>query len=204
MIRNLEFYLSERNLVKELSLAHLRETRVGIDAQAYIDQLLNAADTKEPLVTALGGAPLALGARIEENLRALEGHRIKPIFVFPGVEPCRKDKPYSLHTEEQNLRSIRRHQAWENFEKGKTDMATMGFASSSSTGYKDVLRLVHRLFKHRRVEFMTAPYLAAAQVSVAPELTRDKCSWLSKARLLGATPQAIHSRHIRVNRSVTL
>jgi hypothetical protein len=203
MIRNLDLYLQERGLVKELSLAHLRETRLGIEAGAYIDHLLNAPDTKESLVPALGGTPLALGARIEENLRSFEGHRIKPVFVFAGFDPARKDKAFSLHSDEQNTRTVRRQQAWDNFEKGKTDLATMGFAASASTSTKDILRLIHRLFKHRRVEFMTAPYLAAAQVRTylaAPYYALN----IFPAGLYGATPQAVYSCHLWLYRNIAL
>ena len=84
-IRNIEYYFQERQLVKELPLSALKDTRLGIDAGHYIDLLLSSEATKEPNVTALGGVPSALGPRIEEHLRTLEVNKIKPIFVFSGL-----------------------------------------------------------------------------------------------------------------------
>lgn len=163
-VRALDYFLLERNLVKEAPLSCLRETRLGIDAGHYIDQLLTNPDTKEPLCTALGGIPSALGGRIEEDLRTLEVNKIKPIFVFSGLGFRQREKPLS-NSEEINLKLSKRQQAWDHYEKGRIDQATASFSQGSSMTYMDILRFVHRQFKHRNTEFMTAPYLASAQVS---------------------------------------
>ena len=162
MVRGLEQYLAEVGLVHQLDLSSLKDTRLGIDGAHWIDSL---TDLREPFVAALGGTPLTLGARIEEQLRAFDASKIKPVVVFNGLDPAKKEGPAaSYNAEELSVRPARRQQAWEQYDKGRIAQASQGFAASISTSVKDVLRLVHRQFKHRNVEFMTAPYLAAAQL----------------------------------------
>jgi XPG N-terminal domain len=160
-IRHLDYFLAEKKLVQEGPLSLLAETRLGIDATHYIRRILNDPETKEPLVSALGGCPLGLPARIESDLKTLEKMGIKPVFVFGGVPLARKERPLNV----EDTRPHKRHQAWDFYEKGKVDQATIAFGQGTTTDINDILRIVHRAFKHRRVEFLTSPYLAASQVS---------------------------------------
>jgi hypothetical protein len=164
-VRHLDYFLTEKKLVQEAPLSLLAETRLGIDATHYIRRILNDPETKEPLVSALGGCPLALPARIESDLKALEKLSIKPVFVFGGVPLAKKERPLSV----EDTRPLRRQQAWEFYEKSKVDQATSAFGQGTTTDINDVLRIVHRAFKHRRVEFLTSPYLAASQVCHSPD-----------------------------------
>jgi len=163
MIRNFDYYLQERQLIKELPLSTLRDTRLGIDAGHYIDLLLSSPESKEAFVSAMGGVPAALGNTIEDHLRTLEVNKIKPIFVFSGLGVRQREKPLN-NTEEVSIKPSKRQQAWDHYEKNRVDQATQHWNAGSSTTHKDILRLIHRKFKHRNTEFMTAPYLASAQV----------------------------------------
>lgn len=123
------------------------------------------APTREPLIAATGGLPLALTPRIEDDLRALEKLRIKPVFVFPGLVPNRRWKQQHAHAAEQNEACRDRREAWAKYEQGQEDAATRLFEGRAGMQQWDLWRMVLRIFRHRNVEFMVAPYVAWAQVS---------------------------------------
>lgn len=140
----------------------LSDSRLGIDASYYLQQLTDAPPSREPLLAATGGLPLALTQRIESDLRILEKLRIKPVFVFPGLQPNRKWKgPYHA---EYNEACRDRRDAWEKYESGQEDAATKLFAGRISFAQWDLWRMVLRIFRHRNVEFIIAPYAAWPQV----------------------------------------
>lgn len=152
-------------------MSALKDTRLGIDANLYVRRLLSNPETKEPFVAALGGVPLALEDHITNDMRALEKERIKPIFVFSGLNtPRGPERPLSKSSED--IRPAKRAQAWELYEKGKNDMAMQAFGQVPMT-VADVLRVVHRCFLHRKTEFVMAPYLAWAQVSSLDDTVRE-------------------------------
>ena len=118
--------------------------------------------SREPLLAATGGLPLALTQRIESDLRALEKLRIKPVFVFPGLLPNKRWKP---HHHSEHVEACRdRRDAWTRYEQGQEEAATKLFEGRSNFAQWDLWRMVLRIFKHRNVEFLIAPYLAWAQV----------------------------------------
>jgi hypothetical protein len=118
--------------------------------------------SREPLLAATGGLPLALTQRIESDLRALEKLRIKPVFVFPGLLP---NKRWKQHHHSEHVEACRdRRDAWTRYEQGQEEAATKLFEGRSTFAQWDLWRMVLRIFKHRNVEFLIAPYLAWAQV----------------------------------------
>jgi len=122
---------------------------------------LDSPATREPLLAATGGLPLALSSKIESDLRALEKLRIKPVFVFPGLLPNQKQKP-NPHAHADACKD--RKDAWDNYERGRTEQATKLFETRSNISQWDLWRVVLRIFKQRNVDFVVAPYLAWAQV----------------------------------------
>ena len=105
---------------------------------------------------------MALTQRIESDLRALEKLRIKPVFVFPGLLPNKRLK-HPHHAEHVEACRDRRD-AWAKYEQGQEDAATKLFEGRSSFAQWDLWRMVLRIFRHRNVEFLVAPYVAWAQV----------------------------------------
>lgn len=147
-------------LLHTLPLSSLKDTRLGIDLNLYLKTLLQSPSTSEPLVTALGGSPLALISHIENDLRTLERARIKPVFVLGGLQLARRTRPFSF----EDPRVEERRKAWESYEQSDTDGAHVHFSRSNSTQVGDLVRAVLRAFRHRNVEFLVAPYLAEGQV----------------------------------------
>ncbi|PWY97699.1 hypothetical protein BCV70DRAFT_202642 [Testicularia cyperi] len=160
MIRGLQAFVHDRGLAQTAPLSALKDTRLGIDVTYYLKQLLTSPSTSEPLVAALGGAPLALISHIESDLRALEKARIKPVFVLNGLTPSKKTRPLSY----EDPRVKQRQRAWEAYESGDVDAAHSLLSSSNSIHYPDLYRAILRAFRHRNVEFLVAPYLASGQL----------------------------------------
>ncbi|KAJ3511835.1 hypothetical protein NLJ89_g3869 [Agrocybe chaxingu] len=164
-------YLFERKHLQTLSLAVLSDSRLGIDASYYLQQITDNPPSREPLLAATGGLPLALTQRIESDLRALEKLRIKPVFVFQGLLP---NKRWKQHHHGEHVEACRdRRDAWTKYEQGQEEAATKLFEGRSSFAQWDLWRMVLRIFRHRNVEFLIAPYVAWAQVCTPFLLTLD-------------------------------
>ena len=155
-------YLAERKHLQTLPLSLLSDSRLGIDASYYLHTLLDLPPTREPLLAATGGPPLALVQRVESDLRVLEKLRIKPVFVFNGLTPNKK-RPH-LHQEHADAMRDRQN-AWCKYENGQEDAATKLFEGRANIIQWDIWRIVLRVFRHRNVEYLVAPYVAWAQVS---------------------------------------
>jgi len=154
--------LLERKQIQTLPLSVLADTRLGIDASHYLNQILENPATREPLLAATGGLPLALSSRIESDLRVLEKQRIKPVFVFPGLQPTKRSRPVQQNDYYESTRD--RKEAWSKYEAGQEDQATKLFESRPCINQWDLWRAVLRIFRHRNVEFLVAPYISWAQV----------------------------------------
>jgi hypothetical protein len=87
---------------------------------------------------------------------------IKPVFVFPGLIPNKRWKQY--HHSEHNEACKGRRDAWSQYEAGQEDAAMKLFEGRSTFAQWDLWRMVLRIFRHRNVEFIIAPYVAWAQV----------------------------------------
>jgi hypothetical protein len=155
-------FIAERKHTQTLPLTTLSDSRLGIDAAYYITQLLENPAGREPLLAATGGAPLTLTTRIEADLRLLDRLRIKPVFVFPGLTPNRRQRNLQQNDYSEACRA--RHDAWAKYESGNEEQATRLFDSRSCIQHWDLWRSILRIFRHRNVEFMVAPYLPWAQV----------------------------------------
>ncbi|CEL61674.1 putative protein C139,01c OS=Schizosaccharomyces pombe (strain 972 / ATCC 24843) GN=SPAC139.01c PE=1 SV=2 [Rhizoctonia solani AG-1 IB] len=166
VIKNLDSYISERKHDQTLPLSTLAESRIGIDASHYLSNLLDNPATREPYLAATGGIPLSLSSRIEQDLRALEKLHIKPVFVFPGLPPSKR---ISKNTPQQNaakqMEAVQaRRDAWNHYEAGRNEQAAKLFESKSTVEQWDLWRPVLRIFRHRNVEFIIAPYSSLAQL----------------------------------------
>lgn len=171
--------LQDKKLVRDAPLSALSNTRLGIDANVYVRRLLSSPDTREPFVAAMGGVPLALEDHIKSDMRILEHYGIKPVIVFSGLPPARKDsngRPNLVNPAEE-VKAKQRQLGWEHYEKSRNEAAMQAFGQVQ-LNVEDVLRVVHRAFLQRKTEFVVAPYLAWTQVSqqLVPIALRGKYS----------------------------
>lgn len=148
--------------MQTLPLHHLSDSRLGIDAAYYIQNVLEDPETREPLLAATGGLPLTLSTRIESDLRVLEKLHIKPVFVFPGLNPGKRQRFH--YNQEYDAACRDRKEAWSKYEAGQEEAAQQMFAGRHGLNHWDLWRMVLRIFRNRNVEFIVAPYFAWAQV----------------------------------------
>ena len=137
----------------------LKGTALGIDAHHYLQKLVRS-QLKEPLVSALGGFPFSLKMAIEQDLREFRENGIKPIFVFNGIVLAPSEKPFSVPDESVKLRS----RAWELYDKGQAIEAVKAFGQAGAMSAADMTRVVMKILRHQKVDFMVAPYSAWPQV----------------------------------------
>lgn len=216
MIRGLDDFLRSSGLVHTLPLSTLRDTRIGIDLGLYLESLLAAPDSAEPYVAALGGSPLAIISHIENDLRALDKAKIKPVFVLGGILPSTRstgssNSPKSRALELQNdTGAEERQKAWDSYEQGDVDGLYAHLERSSSVHPTDLIRSVLRAFRHRNIEFMVAPFLAEAQVSLrnTAEERDEPRSLCSKSHtmpviacLFGAAFKVVHTLNLWLYRN---
>lgn len=153
-------FLRDRRLLQEAPLSALKDTRLGIDLTYYLHYLLRSPRIREPLLSAIGGTPLALISYLESNLKALEVNHIKPVFVGDGLSIQRRERPFARPDERGRIA----RDAWDLWRQGKTAQSTSAFGECAALQPHDVLLQVLKLFRHRRVETLNAPYRAGAQV----------------------------------------
>ena len=78
--------------VKSMPITSLKDSVIGIDATHYLERLL--VPSIEPLLSALGGYPLALESTIVKELDVLKAAGVKAHFVFSGLDYGIKDDPF--------------------------------------------------------------------------------------------------------------
>jgi len=176
-------FLMERKFVQSLPMSTLSDNRLGIDAAFYLQTILDGQNTREPLLAATGGMPLALTHRIESDLRALEKLRIKPVFVFPGIPQNKRWKGQAGAEYAEAVRD--RRDAWARYENAREEEAQRLFEGRANIQQWDLWRAVLRIFRHRNVEFLIAPYNSWAQV-------RDPCR-LEQLRMFATWLTALRS-----------
>ena len=74
---------------------------------------------------------------------------------------------FGLDQNEFNDACKDRKEAWNKYEAGLEDAATKLFEGRSGLQQWDLWRMVLRIFRHRNVEFIIAPYVSWAQVGLA-------------------------------------
>jgi len=160
--------LNERRLIQQAPLSALSDTKIGIDVSHYVRQILTSEETREPLIAATGGLPIALTAHIEADLRVLEHLRITPVFVFNGLPLYRRNPPRQAQEIVSVREAAQRNHAWSLYEQGHAEDAAKVLTEGQRHGNwimpVEVTRLLLRMFRHRMVQCIVAPYMQWGQV----------------------------------------
>ncbi|KAH2042815.1 hypothetical protein KXV43_006198 [Aspergillus fumigatus] len=158
-IRPLDEWASART--QSLPLSALKGAVVGIDASHYISQHLLHHSTREPLLVALGGFPFALKTNIERELQSFKELGVACLFVFNGLEFGKKDQ--RPHVQTESLRAF--EQAWELYDQQQADQVVDAFSGAGTPRPESLYRFLQRILYQNGVDFIVAPYSAAAQLS---------------------------------------
>ena len=109
-----------------MPLSNLVDKVIGVDAAYYLDNYLTP-QAKEPLLSALGGFPLALEQTIIKDLKALQTAGLKLHFVFNGLDHGIMDDPFG-----SSIMSARANAAA--FKTYDADMANEAIIEFKKTG----------------------------------------------------------------------
>ena len=74
-----------------MPLHYLRGRRIAVDAAYFLSNL-----GPEGLLSALGGSPLSLGARITDAVTSLQKSGLELHFVFNGLDDGQKSDPFAV------------------------------------------------------------------------------------------------------------
>ncbi|GAB7354163.1 hypothetical protein MBLNU459_g4718t2 [Dothideomycetes sp. NU459] len=128
-------------LGRSASFDQLKERRLGIDAEDYINNILTSSPTKEPLLPALGGLPFALEEIIKSQISILKDYRIEPFFVFNGLKlNGQEDK---LQTSLKATKSI--VNAWELYNASEPERAVAEFGNLCTLDVDHIYRATAQL-----------------------------------------------------------
>ena len=194
---------------------------MGIDAFHYLDLHLNHYATKEPLLIALGGFPFALKSNIEREIQALKTLGITCVFVFSGLEFGKKEHSFAAQAE--SARAL--DQAWNFYDQQQAEQVVDAFSAAGwsriclateslltliplgSAKPDSLFKFLQRILHEQGVEFMVAPYSAAAQVSLAEAnlLVPQQMVLISNlACIPRERPEPVRRRRFRIVRTLPL
>lgn len=159
---------------------------VGIDASHYIAQHLNHHPTREPLLTALGGFPFALKNNIERELHIFKNLGVACVFVFNGLDFGKKDQRPRVQPE--SVRAF--EQAWDLYDQQQADQVVDAFSGAGTPSPSTLYKFLQRLLLQNGVDFIVAPYSAAAQVSYLPSPLSPPVEvfWLNVIGMIACVP----------------
>lgn len=159
VIRNLDAYLSESNLISTLPLKTLKGCKIAVEGHTWLKKLLSGK-AKEPSPMAMGGSPIGIESYIQKELESYKKFGIHLTFFFSALSPVKKDKPFSI----PDSRPVKRSQAWEAYEKGNSEQATTLW-NNAATYQTELMNLVLKLLHDFDQPFFRAPYSSWAQIS---------------------------------------
>lgn len=166
-----------------MPLTCLNGSVIGIDALYYLENLL--ASHKEPLLSALGGFPLALEERILKELGEIQSCGIKLEFVFNGLDWGIKDDHFAASIASARANTT----AFDIYEKDQAKEAIAVFRESGLTPFGPfgaldatdyrfntltvnvgaptpaaLVPFLKKVLHENEIPFIVAPYSALAQV----------------------------------------
>jgi hypothetical protein len=142
-----------------LPLSSLKGSVLGIDASHYIFHHLH--HHSEPLLVALGGFPFALKSNIGRELQTFKNLGITCVFVFNGLDFGPRE--HQTHARAESARAF--EQAWDLYDQQEADQVVSAFSSAGTPEPDSLYRFLQRILHENGVEFLVAPYSAAAQLS---------------------------------------
>lgn len=127
MVNGLREWASAARLIEGAPLKQLENRTIGIDAEDYIDKILNSPQTREPLLSALGGNPFTIDTILAEHLAVFKEAKITPFFVFNGLRI--NAQQMQLHAGLAHSQNV--GEAWDLYNASDPERAVAKFGSSS-------------------------------------------------------------------------
>ncbi|OBT59111.1 hypothetical protein VE04_01007 [Pseudogymnoascus sp. 24MN13] len=153
-------YLESQNLSQPI--AEYRDAPIAVHASYYLQKFLDTPPSAEPLLSAIGGFPLAIRIHINADLDQWQKHGITPRFYFDGQatvgleEVAMKDAKSSM--EKSNA-------AWQPYYQNQPTEAVIAFGKTGSVKANHLQRYFQQILIERGLTFEVAPYSACAQMA---------------------------------------
>ncbi|RXK34158.1 hypothetical protein BBD39_06105 [Arsenophonus endosymbiont of Bemisia tabaci Asia II 3] len=122
-----DWVLSE-GLITTGPIDQLKDTRLMIDAEDFLENILTSRTTREPLLPALGGLPFALRKHVDDHIAAFQVSNITPTFIFNGLDLACKDRATISRESKLAARSL--DEAWSLYSQSRADEAVAEFGKS--------------------------------------------------------------------------
>ena len=167
MIHEFELWSASRTDTNHFS--DLSGAVLAIEADFYLDRLLNNSPAKEPLLSALAGLPFSFRSHVEHELGVLQSWGVKPIFVFSGLE---QGKNYAPFEEGENV-AERNRIAWDLYIRHEAQEAVDNFGNSGYATPRRFYRFLQTVLRGRNIDFQVAPYSAVGQLAYLSRNTPD-------------------------------
>lgn len=159
MIHEFELWSAPRTDTNHLS--DLSGAVLAIEADFYLDHLLNTSPAKEPLLSALSGVPFSFQTHVENEISILQQNGVKPVFIFNGLEVGKKYAPFAHGDSTANLNAV----AWDLYNQHRAQEAVDNFGHSGYATPRRYYRLFQRVLRNAKVDFQVAPYSAFGQLA---------------------------------------
>ena len=170
MIHEFELWSAPRTDSNQL--ADLKDAVVAIEADFYLDRLLNRSPAKEPLLSALGGLPFSFQTHVENQINTLLSHDIKPLFIFNGLRVGKDYAPFAQGDAVASQNQV----AWDLYNRHEAQEAVDNFGNSGYATPRRYYRILQRVLRDLKVDFQVAPYSALGQLAYlskhAPEFVQ--------------------------------
>ena len=160
-----------------MSFADMEHAKIGVEATAYLQHMIEEPPAHEPLLAALGGEPIALKQHIEKELDNWAANKMYPLFVFEGQSTVGSDEVTLAHAAEALNKTKR---AWELYSDNEPSDAVKTFGGSrkrpiipqmidmlmlaGAVRAQSLYGILQEVLFERELDFIVAPFSACAQV----------------------------------------
>ncbi|KAL8735967.1 MAG: hypothetical protein Q9166_000529 [cf. Caloplaca sp. 2 TL-2023] len=139
-----------------MPISSLSDSVIGIDAAYYL-----TGPAKEPLVSAIGGFPLALETTLLRELNDLQAVGLRPHFVFNGLDYGTDDDPFGPSLASAASNAV----AFETYEAENAVQAIQVFKTSGAPTPAALSEFLKKILHQNGIPFTVAPYSALAQLA---------------------------------------
>ena len=124
-------WATSESLTTSGSIDQLKDKRLTIDAEDFLETILTSQASREPLLPALGGLPFALRKHVDTYISNFKEANITPTFVFNGLDLACKDRATIARDSRLAARSL--DEAWSLYSQSRADEAVAEFGKSCTS-----------------------------------------------------------------------
>ncbi|KAI4192530.1 MAG: hypothetical protein LQ346_004272, partial [Caloplaca aetnensis] len=141
---------------KSTPISALSDSTIGVDAAYYLE-----GHAKEPLLSALGGFPLALESSIIREISDWQAVGITLHFVFNGLDNAINDDPFGPSLASARAIAL----AFDTYDRYQPSQAIELFRKSGTPTSAALSGFLKRVLHKHGLPFTVAPYSALAQLA---------------------------------------